>query len=360
MPAVPENAARLETLGRLADARAFHDPLALEDAPVDVLLRQLRLMMLIRTAEEQLGDACVAKQMRCPVHLGIGQEAIAVGVSANLRNTDRVFGTHRSHAHFLALGAPLRSLFAEVLGREGGTSRGLGGSMHLAAPAYCFLGCVPIVAATIPIAVGAGLAAKMDGSDALSLAYFGDGACEEGVLHESLNLAASMKLPVFFAAENNLYSSHLLIDQRQPSNRLARFAEAHGVEHEVVDGNDVVVVARVAARLAAQCRAGQPVFLEAVTYRWRGHVGPQEDQDVGVRRSTDLSEWKKRDPIQRLGAALCNAGHCTESEIVQMQQAVRCEVGVAWDEAMASPPASPKLTLDAVFADPGGEVSRWP
>ena len=176
------------------------------------------------------------------------------------------------------------------------------------------------------------------------------------MLHESLNLAASMALPVFFVAENNLFSSHLHIDLRQPSNRLARFADAHGIQSEVVDGNDVVQVAQASTRLAAICRAGQPVFLEAVTYRWRGHVGPREDQDVGVRRSIDLVQWKMRDPIRRLGEGLCAAGHCTQADISNTRESVQHEVDAAWAGAKISPPASARLTLDAVFFSHGSAV----
>ena len=341
----------LQKLGFLADADKCHEPLELGRVESTELFEYLRLMSLIRFAEEKIGNAYVARQVRCPIHLGIGQEAVAVGVSAGLRKTDRIFGAHRSHAHFLALGAPVQSLFAEVLGRQTGASRGLGGSMHLCAPAYGFMGCVPIVGATIPIAVGAALAAKMDGKGAVGVVYFGDGATEEGVLHESLNLAAAMQLPVFFVAENNFFSSHLHIDERQPSNCLSRFAQANGIRHEVVDGDDVVATAVASAHLLEICRTDQPVFLEAVTYRWRGHVGPSEDQDVGVSRKSDLAQWKKRDPIARLAKALCSAGYCTEHDVAELHASVATQVEEAWDAALQDELTDPSLTLGAVYSD---------
>ena len=180
-------------------------------------------MITIRTAEERLGELVENGDVVCPAHLAVGQEAIPVGVSHYLRPTDRVFGGHRSHGHYLGLGGGLYQLFAEVLGRSDGCSGGMGGSMHLYAPDVGFMGSVPIVAATVPIAVGAGLAAKKDGANAVAVTYFGDGAVEEGVIHESLNLAAHMKLPVLFVCENNFYASHMDIRQRQPGDRTARF-----------------------------------------------------------------------------------------------------------------------------------------
>lgn len=265
-----------------------------------------RDMTTIRRAEEVIADLYVAEETRTPVHLGIGQEAVAVGVSAHLDRHDRVYSGHRGHSHYLALHAPLRGLFAEILGRATGASAGMGGSMHLYAPEAGFHGSVPIVGATIPIAVGAGIACKMDREGRIAVCYFGDGACEEGVLHESLNLARVMDVPVLFVCENNFYSSHLDIRLRQPSNSVVRFAEAHRIDRRVVDGNDVVAVADAASELIASARAGNgPGFLEAVTFRWRGHVGPAADIDVGIRRSPEeLAAWKCRDPVRRLVDAL--------------------------------------------------------
>jgi pyruvate dehydrogenase E1 component alpha subunit len=213
---------------------------------------------------------------------------------------------------------------------------------------------VPIVAGTIPIAVGAGLAAKMDGGDDIAVTFFGDGACEEGVLHESLNLAAIYGLPVLFVCENNQYSSHLDIALRQPSDRLSRYAEAHRVRCEAIDGNDVTEVARVAARLVAYAREdSRPAFLEAITYRWRGHVGPKEDLDVGVRRSMDhLAAWKRRDPLRRLAEALVTGGGgmMSAAQTQEIEMGVRAEVQQAAARALEAPWPAPQALLDCVHA----------
>ncbi len=180
-------------------------------------------MLQIRVVEEEIGRLVERSLARAPCHLGIGQEAVAVGVSHSLTAADRVFGAHRSHSHYLALGGSTYKLLAEVLGKADGTSKGMGGSMHLYGEEVGFMGSVPLVGATIPLAVGAAIAAKMDGRGAIGVTYFGDGATEEGVFHESMNLAAAMRLPVLFVCENNLFSSHLYITQRQPSDRIARY-----------------------------------------------------------------------------------------------------------------------------------------
>ena len=214
--------------------------------------------------------------------------------------------------------------------------------MHVRQVAPNFWGTVPNVAATIPIAVGTALAARMDGGDALAVSLLGDGATEEGVFHESMNLASIKKLPVVFVCENNLFSSHLHISLRQPADSTCRFAEAHCVPWRRVDGNDVVAVAAAMAEAVAHARAGEgPFFIEAVTYRWRGHVGPREDIDVGVKRKDDLALWKKRDPIARLAAA-CN----TELD----WEPVREQVDAAWAKAAAAEAPAPYALLSRVFS----------
>jgi acetoin:2,6-dichlorophenolindophenol oxidoreductase subunit alpha len=340
-------------LANPADERYLQDSDATAYAP-DVMLGFLRRMYLIRRVEEQIAEWVEAGLARCPCHLGIGQEAVAVGIAHELRPTDRLFGNHRSHAHYLAAGGGVFELLAEVLGRDAGCSRGMGGSMHLFCAERGFLGSVPIVAATIPIAVGAALAAKMDGGDDIAVAYFGDGASEEGVLHESLNLARIYELPVLFVCENNLFSSHLDIGLRQPSDRIARFAEAHRITANVVDGNDVPTVARATTGLMHTLRQlRQPAFLELVTYRWRGHVGPKEDVDVGVRRSlADLNAWKARDPIARLERGLLAAGLATATSLGELKDSVRAEVLDCAGRARAAPPPPESALLSRVLSGP--------
>jgi pyruvate dehydrogenase E1 component alpha subunit len=285
-------------------------------------------MRVIRRVEETIGDLVVAGEVGCPCHLAIGQEACAVGVATALRPIDGAFGAHRSHGHYLAMGGSVESLFAEVLGLETGCSRGLGGSMHLSARSVGLLGTVPIVGATIPMAVGAGLSAKLRKSGGIGVAYFGDGATEEGGFHESMNLAAAQRIPVLFVCEHNLFSSHLHIGQRQPAESVSRYAVAHRVISWTLDGNDVVAVARTTREAVNAIRTtGRPAFLELVTYRWRGHVGPNEDTDVGVQRADDLPRWRRRDPVARLEAALINSGRVRREQldalIGDVQQSVK-------------------------------------
>jgi len=342
-------------LGELAqpEASAYTAPCELDGFAPAQLQQLLRMMLLIRYVEEQVAQWVEQGRARCPCHLGIGQEAIATGIACSLRPDDRLFGNHRSHGHYLAAGGDVAGLLAEVLGRAAGCSRGMGGSMHLFAAERGFYGSVPIVAGTIPIAVGAALAAKMDGSDCVAVAFFGDGASEEGVMHESLNLASSYQLPVVFVCENNLYSSHLDIALRQPSDRVSRYADAHCVRARVVDGNDVTAVARLAGELIGAARRHcEPVFLEAITYRWRGHVGPKEDLDVGVRRSMQsLAAWKRRDPVRRLQEALITGGVSTRAQCEQLEVEVRVQVEDAAARALAAPWPPAENLLGFVYAD---------
>jgi pyruvate dehydrogenase E1 component alpha subunit len=326
--------------------------LDLKNAPTAWLMDCYRDMVTIRRTEEMIADLYVAQETRTPVHLGIGQEAVAVGISAHLNSGDRVYSGHRGHSHYLAMRAPLRGIMAEVLGRATGASGGMGGSMHLYGPEAGFHGSVPIVGATIPIAVGAGIACKMDGKGQVAVCYFGDGACEEGVLHESLNLARVMDVPVLFVCENNFYSSHLDIHLRQPSNSVARFAEAHMVDRRVVDGNDVMAVSAAASDLIASARAGNgPGFLEAVTFRWRGHVGPESDIDVGVMRSPEeLTAWKRRDPVRRLVDALVEDRGIDKSRFDEIDSEVDTAIAEAVAFARGSEYPHDRVLLDYVYA----------
>lgn len=339
-------------LGALADPAQYVDRIALDNQPTEALLQALRQMLRIRFAEEAVAELSLSGEAKCPCHLGIGQEAVAVGISSQLRSSDRVFGGHRSHSHYLALDGSLDKMMAEILGKESGASRGMGGSMHLYAPEVGFHGSVPIVGATIPIAAGAALAAKMDGKNDVAVAYFGDGACEEGVMHETLNMAAVMKLPCLFVVENNLYSSHLDIELRQPANSVARYAEANCIATHVVDGNDVVAVRAAAGELIDAARRGDgPGFLEAVTFRWRGHVGPNEDIDVGVQRAPEiLAAWKKRDPVARLWSSLVTDRAVDAAVLPAIENDIRIEVASAVEAARAAPYPAVSALLDLVYA----------
>ena len=257
-------------------------------------------MLRIRRAEEAIAEMVEHGEVRCPCHLSIGQEAVPAGVCAALRPGDTVWGGHRSHGHYLAQGGSLEGLFAEVLGKTTGCAGGRGGSMHLIAAEQGIPGTVPIVAGTIPLAAGAALAYKLRGEARVAVAFFGDGALEEGSVHETLNLAALYKLPMLFICENNLYSSHLHWSERRAADNLDQAGAFHSVPGTRVDGNDVEEVYDATRRAVALARSGAgPSFLECRTFRWRGHVGASADEDVGVRRRGELAAWLERDPIRR-------------------------------------------------------------
>ena len=302
------------------------------------LLRKLYVTMLrIRVVEEALAKLLEENSVRCPTHLYTGQEAIATGVCAALTDEDYIFGGHRSHGHYLAKGGNLRAMMAEIFGKETGCSGGYGGSMHLVAPEVGLLGTVPLVAATIPIAVGTAFASKLRNDQKVSVSFFGDGATEEGHFDESVNFAGLFRLPVVFVCENNLYSSHMHILERRAEDNIIKSAEAHGIRGVILDGNDVVAVYQATVEAVARGRKGEgPTLFECRTYRWRGHVGPDIDMDVGVKRKDEMKEWLPRDPIARLRTRLLELG-TSEDELEELDHQVSIEVDDSVQFAKESP-----------------------
>lgn len=294
-------------------------------------LRRLYYEMLrIRLVEEKLAELYPEQQMRCPVHLSIGQEAVAVGVCANLSGEDYVLSNHRSHGHYLAKGGNLKAMMAELYGKVTGCSQGKGGSMHLVDLSVGFLGATPIVGSTIPIAVGVAFGSVMRGEESVSVVFFGDAATEEGVFHESLNFAALKKLPVIFICENNLYSVYSPLSVRQPEGReIFELARGHGIESYKGDGNDVVEVYTLAEQAIRKARqGGGPTFLEFSTYRWREHCGPNYDNDLGYRTENEFQSWKRCCPIERPKEWLVRDGHFSNQDMVseletEIEDAVR-------------------------------------
>ena len=339
-------------LGELSDPIKFNLPVSIQNMDFDKLLIMLKSMIIIRKTEQQIALGRKDGFIGGPVHLGAGQEAIAVGVAQNLQSTDRVFGAHRSHSHLLALNPDFYKLFAEVLGKSTGFSKGMGGSMHLYDQPNGFYGSVPIVAGTVALAVGAAMAAKMQNTDDVGVAYIGDGAVEEGVVHESFNLAKMQNAPILFVIENNLFASHMHISLRQPSDTISRFAVANEIPYKLVDGNDVVAVYRAAQEQIADIRAGDgPRLLELVTYRWYGHVDWRDDVDVGLDRSLDdIENWKARDPIVRLSQSMISAGMWTKDEELSLCVEVDRNIIEAWDKATSDPFPETDATLKYVFS----------
>jgi TPP-dependent pyruvate/acetoin dehydrogenase alpha subunit len=299
---------------------------------------RFRQLLRIRLVEERIAELYPEQEMRCPVHLSIGQEAVAVGVCSALAGADWVLSGHRNHAHYLAKGGDLKRMLAEIYGRATGCSKGKGGSMHLTDVGAGFLGATPIVGSTIPIAVGAALSARMRGEDRVVAVFFGDGACETGVFHESLNLAALKKLPVLFVCENNLYSVYSPLEVRQPKGRLiSSLAEGHGLHAVRGDGNE---------ESAASAREGKgPVFLEFQTYRWREHCGPNYDNDIGYRTPEEFERWRSLDPVSTAQKRLLESQVATWEQIERAANDIRAEIEEAVAFAKASPfPLAEQLT----------------
>ena len=316
------------------------------------LMRMLSKMLLIRKAEYKIAEGRKSGLISGPVHLGVGQEAIAVGIAQYLNNQDKVFGAHRSHAHILSLGINLEKFFAEILAKSTGISKGMGGSMHLFGDSVGFCGSVPIVAGTVPLAVGASLANKLKGEKNVSISYLGDGAMEEGVVHESLNFARIKQCPIVFVVENNLFSSHLHINLRQPKNLTQRFAKANDIESRVLDGNNLTSICKTSEEFINRCRNGEgPFFIEAITYRWFGHVDWRADIDVGVNRSEeDLIRWKRKDPIIRLKRSLKRKFNFSENDFENLKKSIQYEINIAWNRALNDVPPEWGKTFNYVFS----------
>lgn len=288
--------------------------------------------LLIRMAEQKVIDLYPSDKIQSPVHLSIGQEAVAVGLCAALRADDLLFPTYRNHALFLAKGGGLKAFFAELFGKETGGARGKAGSMHMLAPECGLMPATAVVASNLPVAVGAALAERRKGGSRLVVAVFGDGATEEGVHHETLNMAAILKLPVLFVCEDNGYAVHAPLAQRQSYDLPALVTRYNIDVIEIAAGHDPLVVRDdIAAAVAAMRRDGRPRYVIVKTYRYKEHVGPGDDFDAGYRSSEDLAAWLSRDVLVR------------ESELVErFRPRIAAEIAeaVAFAEASPWPPVS--------------------
>ena len=330
------------------------DPAKLETATdiSPITLRSLYTTMLrLRRFEERVAELLGDKpEIICPVHLYTGQEAIATGVCANLRKEDYVFSTHRSHGHYLAKGGDMKALMAELYGRVTGCSKGRGGSMHLASPDVGLLGSSAIVAGTVPLAVGTALASSLEEQDTISVAFFGDGATNEGVFYESLNFASLNKLPVIFVCENNFYSTHMPVAACLADTCIYKKAEAFNMPGLQIDGNNVIEVFRTARGAIEDARRGHgPALIECMTYRWRGHVGPNYDLDKGLRSKEELEYWMNRCPIKALEEFLLEHDMLSESEKIQIYEGTDKEIAEAITFARESPYPDENELLNNVF-----------
>lgn len=338
------------------------EPPAFDGGPHEAMLLQdlLERMLRIRLFEEGIRQRLdPVKQIGTPCHLYIGQEAVAAGVCATLGDDDLIFGNHRSHGHYLAKGGDVNAAMAEIHCRQTGCSHGRGGSMHLIDLAHGVMGTSSIVAGSVPLAVGAGLAHAIGATGRIAVIFHGDGVPEEGVWNESANFAAVNRLPVFFVCENNHYCTHLPLHERRLHNNLSDLAAAHGLRVYHADGNHVEEVYHTAAEAVESIRRGEgPAFLECRTYRWLGHVGPKDDLHVGLRDEAELAAWRARCPIEHLQRHLLKDGILSQDAIDTLHNQVNTEIDTAIRLAEGAPHPDPATVLDHVHAPPA--APRFP
>jgi pyruvate dehydrogenase E1 component alpha subunit len=295
----------------------------------------LRRMWLIRAFEEKASALYAERQIVGLLHLGIGQEAVAVGACSLLSKDDLVYGGHRSHGHAIAKGADINRLLAEIAGRATGYCGGKGGSMHIVAKETGFITATGVVGGTIPLALGAAFAAKEKKQGQVAVVFFGDGAGQAGPFHESLNIASLWRLPVIFVCENNGYAEFTPLSAHTKIERLAQHAKTYGIQASTVDGNDLFAVRDAMQNAVEKCRTGKgPVFVECLTHRMRGHY---EGDPGKYRELSQLAEWKKKDPIARAARALKSKKAVTDKELDAIEREARNLVEKAAEFALSSP-----------------------
>ncbi len=308
------------------------------------LLALYRTMLVVRRTEEQLARAHQVGLIHGACHTYVGEEAAATGVCANLRADDAVFSTHRGHGHALAKGVSPAALMAELFGRATGVSRGRGGSMHLFAPEVGLMGTSGIVGPCILQAAGAGYSFKLLNTDRVGVAFFGDGASNNGAFHEGLNMASIWKLPTIFVCENNLYATEVPISASAGNPNVAGRAIAYGIPGVQVDGNDVLKVYEAAREAVQRARSGGgPTLIECRTYRTRAHS--EGMRDAGYRGAEEVEAWKARDPLKLLAAQL------PAQDIAAIEAEVKTEIDAAYEFARNSPYPDPATATTHVFSE---------
>lgn len=295
-------------------------------------------MLRIRLVELKIEELYPQDEMKTPIHLCIGQEAIPAGVCANLHKDDYVFSNHRGHGHYIAKGGDLKSMVAELYCKETGCSRGRGGSMHLIDTSVGFMGSSSIVGGSIPIATGAALSSVLQRDDKVSVVFFGDAASEEGVLFESMNFAALKNLPVVYVCENNFYSVCSHQSARQANCDISMRPKAFDIPSYAVDGSNVIAVYLTAERAVSCARAGKgPSFIEYRAYRWRGHAGAGDPQRDSYRDRDEWNEWMVKDPLKKFEADLIKKGVITNAKIKELNGKIDKDIAEAFEFAKKSP-----------------------
>jgi TPP-dependent pyruvate/acetoin dehydrogenase alpha subunit len=309
--------------------------------------RFYRSLYRIRRVEEEIAKVYATDKIKSPVHLSIGQEAISVAVCEALGPRDIVFGTYRGHALYLAKGGDLMAMIAELYGKATGCTGGKGGSMHLIDVAAGVMGTSAVVGTTIANSVGCAYAEKLKRSGAIVASFFGDGAAEEGVFHESMNFAALKRLPIIFVCENNGYAIHTHQSRRQARLNLAERAAAYGMAAERIENNDALQLHERTTAAVAALRAGAPgpFFFECETYRWKEHVGPNEDFQLGYRSPAEAQPWIENDQLGRFAALV------DDSQRREIESEVEAELVTAFAFAEASPLPPAEEALAGVYQE---------
>ena len=323
--------------------------MTIADYTKDQLLNFYQRMLLIREFELRAINERRAGLIPGFIHSCVGQEATAVGACAALRTSDVITSTHRGHGHLIAKGGEAKYMMAELAARDTGYCGGKGGSLHMTDFDLGILGANGIVAGGIPMASGAALAFQMRGEDRVALAFFGDGAVNEGAFHEAANLAGLWQLPIIFFCENNLYGEGTPQSKQAPVADLAVRAEGYAFPGGIVDGNDVLAVYEAARTAAERARAGSgPTFIEGKTYRFRGHY---EGDPMVYRAKEEMEAWRQRDPISVFADRLLDAGLASELELQAVADRVQETLDEAVDFAAASPQPQPESALEGVYYD---------
>jgi TPP-dependent pyruvate/acetoin dehydrogenase alpha subunit len=312
--------------------------------PAEEALDLLRTMWRIRHFEERVGQLKRADEVYGLIHLSVGQEGVAAGVCTQLRDDDRVYSGHRAHGHAIAKGAPLERVMAELMGRDGGLCRGLGGSMHLVDVEHGLLGATGVVGGNIPMALGSALAARLAGGDQVAVVFFGDGAVQAGHFNESVNLASLWELPVVLVCENNGFAEFTPRSAHTKVERVSDVVAPYDLTRETVDGNDVAAVWETFGGFLAAARGGAgPFLLECLTYRLRGHY---EGDPAKYREAIADADWQEKDPILRLQ----RSGLIEADEAAAAEQAARDEVEEAVRFARESPYPASSLSDELTYA----------
>ena len=319
----------------------------------DRLWRLYLEMLRIRVIERRIAERYGEKEMRCPVHLSIGQEAVAVGVCAHLRKQDKVMSAHRSHGHYLAKGGNIRAMLAELYGREAGCCGGRGVSMHLIDREAGFWGAVPIVGSTMPIALGLALADKRRGGDELTTAFFGEGATEEGVFTETLNLACVLRVPMLFICENNGFSVYTPLSlRRAPDFEFGSYVRSHGSLYFSGHGNDVEEVFALTGQALSAMRQdpGRPCVVEFSTWRYYEHCGPGQDDHLGYREAEQIKHWAERCPLAVARTRLLALSPALDPEMTAAEKRYIREIDAVIENVRSSPMPDAATLQRGVFA----------